>query len=111
MELIKRKEMQVDFDGIHYETTIYDIGGYEVSYLRASKGAERTERICVDKTDFDRYLPTIYSTDDIFGNGKKGFEIQTTAYGAMSPAKIKEVVAGYEEALEVVEILTKEFIK
>lgn len=47
----------------------------------------------------------------MFGERKSEFKIQTTSYGALEPAEIQEVIKGYETAMKVVEILTKEFIK
>lgn len=111
MELIKTNYKELDHDGIHYETTEYDLGGYEVEYYTATKGSDRRERIHVSVKDRRSYLPEIYYEDDFYGKDKKWFDIQTTSYGAMTPDKIKEVVAGYEQALEAVAILTKEFIK
>ena len=58
----------------------------------------------------EEYLPEIYVIDDgemhVFG-----FEIQTTSYGSLSAEETKKMIAGLNEAIEVVEILTKEFVK
>lgn len=39
------------------------------------------------------------------------FLIQTTAYGAMTVGEIEEIISGYQEAVEVVEVMTKTFCK
>ena len=78
-----------------------------------------TRRVCeyVDGTmwkDYNvmkngEYIPEIYYNDGIFSDEKPGFKIQTTAYGAKNIDEIKKIMAGYQEAIEAVEILTKNF--
>ena len=89
--------------GSHYTvaryTTKYESGAF---LIRIEVRADYKERR-------DNYLPEIYYHDDFFGESKPRFEIQTTSYGALSAEEIKKVIAGYNEALEAVEILTKNF--
>lgn len=55
--------------------------------------------------DNENYMPKIYYNDDWFGEKKPHFTIQTTSYGDMKPEEIRKVIAGYQEAIEVVSIL------
>lgn len=118
MELIKKDFTAVKTtETARYERTDYTLGSYSVShcFITYADGTTR-ERFDIKGEMFDvagqrRYLPEIYFDDGFYGEDKKWFEIQTTSYGALTPDKIKEVVAGYEQALEAVAILTKEFIK
>ena len=40
-----------------------------------------------------------------------GFEVQTTSYGALPVDEVKKVIDGLNDAIEVVDILTKAFVK
>lgn len=84
---------------------VYKIGKYTINVVDYLDG---TAYITTEPEKVD-YLPHIYSRDD---NDMKvlGFEIQTTSYGALSVEEIQKVVAGYNEALKVVAVLTKEFV-
>lgn len=82
----------------------YEIGNYKVKALTYSWG----RRVEVGSVSRERYLPDIYSrTDD--GGKIVGFKVQTTSYGALPVGEVKKVVDGLNEAIEVVEILTKTF--
>ena len=61
-----------------------------------------------------KYVPEIYYEEKMgIVNGSivrnESFEIQTTAYGPKSAEEIEKIIAGYQEAVEVVRILNKEF--
>ena len=72
---------------------IYDDGSDDIEYsVRADYNEE--------------YLPEIYYNKR-FGERRGRFEIQTTAYGAKSPAEIDAIIAGYKEAQEVCGLLEK----
>ena len=86
----------------------YRVGSYEVSHLSYDSGWEDIQ-IRADRTN--RYQPEIYSRCDMETGKILGFHIQTTSYGALPAEEIRKVMAGYEEAMMVVEILTKEFVK
>lgn len=60
-----------------------------------------------------KYLPRIYYNDwsCLDENATPKFTIQTTAYGDLNPEEIREMIKGYEEAIEVVEALNKKFIE
>lgn len=85
---------------------LYEIARYTVKVVNHEWGYKS---IAVKKGIGD-YLPDIYCRDDIEGN-VIAFEIQTTSYGSLETEEIKKMVAGLNEAVEVVEILTKEFVK
>ena len=84
----------------------YEIGNYQVKALTYSWG----DRVEVRGTNKERYLPDIYCRTDDEGE-IVGFEVQTTSYGALPADEIKKVIDGLNEAIEVVDILTKEFVK
>lgn len=98
-------EKSKEGEGRKYEH--YTIGRYEIDLTTYASG-NRYINTRIKRTD-DRYIPEIYCRDDFEGH-VLGFKIQTTSYGALSPEEIHKVIAGYNEALEVAEILTKEFV-
>lgn len=94
-------------DVAHGKFSIYKIGGYTVSRMDYTAGA-----ICMNiREERDWSLPTIYCQTNPDGDVLTGFNIQTASFGALSPDDIRKLIAGYNEALEVVAILTKEFIE
>lgn len=96
-----------------YERDIYEIGNYRVIRdLSIYESGRVHESFDVSANREKEYLPDIYFDSNIFDNNcKKEFKIQTTAYGALSTTKILQVVNGYDEALEIVNILTNKFLK
>lgn len=84
----------------------YEIGDYQVKHLTYTWG----DRVEVASTKKERYLPDIYCRTDDEG-AIVGFEVQTTSYGALPVEEVKKVVDGLNEAIEVVEILIKTFVK
>lgn len=114
MELIKVDERtRIDLEsGRTCEAETYKIGRYEVDhYVVTYEDGDGYERICVSGEWKAEYLPDIQYEDGRWGEEKKCFKIQTTAYGALNPEEIKKVIAGYNEAMEVVAILTEKFCK
>lgn len=97
--LVKSKEE----DGRKYE--LYQIGKYKVSITTYSDGGSYAN---ISKDHSERYLLEIYARED---GTITGFEIQTTSYGAMPADEISKVIAGLEEAMEVVKVLTEKFVK
>ena len=84
---------------------LYEIADYTVKVVSHDCGL-RWINIRERKSE---YLPTIYCRDDMEGN-VLGFEIQTTSYGSIPTTEIKKMVEALEMAVEVAEILTKEFV-
>jgi hypothetical protein len=86
---------------------IYEIGKYGVEVTTYENGDKYIRVFVTDRND--RYIPEIYCTINRKSKAIE-FSIQTSSYGSLSADEIKQVIAGYNEALEVVEILTKEFV-
>ena len=84
---------------------IFKIGSYTVNRVTVHEGGKL---VWSNVTVFSKsdYAPEIRYDD---WSDKKQFKIQTTAYGALDAEEIKKVIAGYEEALEVVKVLTEKF--
>lgn len=88
------------------QVNIYKIGRYTVKQV-VYQDSSFYMGVRAEKDD---YLPAIYARDDLQCN-VTGFEIQTTSYGALSAEETKKMVAALNEAVEVVEVLTAEFLK
>lgn len=88
---------------------VYEIGCYEV-YVTTYKNCDFRMISVVNKDRSVDFIPDIYYEDGVFGNGEKKFKIQTISYGALDAAEIQEFIAGYNMAIEVVDVLTKEFL-
>lgn len=94
----------------HYVRKDFEIGsysGYIVFTTYPTGDIDKDIYVYSDK----EYAPDIYFYEAHLNKGKEGFRIQTTAYGALDTEEIEEVMKGYQEALEVVKILTEEFLK
>lgn len=89
------------------QVEIYEIADYEVKVVIYEDG---TKYITV-REKRGEYLPRIYCRTNDDNGDILGFEIQTTSYGALSAEETAKVIDGLREAVEVVEILTKEFVK
>lgn len=96
-----------------YERDIYEIGNYRVIRdLSIYESGRVYESFDVRANRELEYLPDIYFNNRLFGDDfEKEFKIQTTAYGSMSPDIIQQIIEGYKEAIEVVNILTDKFLK
>ena len=103
MELVLRRNRR----GEGRTLKTYDLGSYEVSAIIYDTG---WHSIYVSTNGSNRYQPNIYTRDDLDGN-IHGFVIQTTSYGAIPADQVRKVIEGLEEAAEVVDILTKEFVR
>ena len=88
---------------------LYEIGCYEV-YHTTFKTCDLRMISVVNKDKSTDFVPDIYYKDGVFDNREKRFEIQTTSYGALEVAEIQKFISAYNMAIEVVEVLTKEFI-
>lgn len=93
-----------------YREETYEIGDYTV-IVEFVNG--EVDRISVKEDWNKEYVPPIYfGYDSIFAkHEKQQFKIQTVAYGAKDITEIQKVIEGYQNAIEVVEVLTKTFIK
>lgn len=88
---------------------MYEIGCYEV-YVTTYKSCDLRMISVVNKDRSTDFVPDIYYEDGVFKNGEKKFKIQTTSYGALDVTEIQKFISAYNMAVEVVEILTKEFL-
>lgn len=50
-----------------------------------------------------RYLP------DIYDYGESAFRIQTTSYGSLPPEEIRKLIAGYQTALNAIQMVEEAF--
>lgn len=113
--MMELKSIQVNekaADGNLYRTEEFTLGErYEVEvYDTTYESGTAIRKIYVEAMDRnDRYLPEIYYRADIFGKREPGFKIQTTAYGSLGIEDIQKVIAGYQEAIEAVKVLTEAF--
>lgn len=96
-----------------YERDIYEIGNYRVIRdLSIYESGRVYESFDIRPNRELEYIPDIYFNNRLFGDDfAKEFKIQTTAYGSMSPEIIQQIIEGYKEAIEVVNILTDKFLK
>lgn len=95
-----------------YERNEYRIGNYvvfrEMSFYNTGSTFEHIQVIPNREVD---YIPEIYYDYSLFGNIVRSFRIQTTSYGSLPLEDIQKVIKGYQEAIEVVNILTDKFLK
>ena len=113
MKLELVREMTEDYEGIIKGTCReYRIGAYEVEVTTSEFASGRTSKRISVRKDFEaEFLPDIYFESSRCGEDVNEFKIQTTSYGYMNPEGIKKVIEGYNVAMEVVAVLTAEFIK
>ena len=111
LELIK--ENVAEHENVKMAVRAYKIGAYEVEVeeYEFSNGAGHNRQIRIRKDFREEYMPDIYHYWRTFGEEIEEFKIQTTSYGTLKPDEIKKVIAGYEEALAITEILTEAFCK
>lgn len=110
MKLVKLDERSEVVDGAKYTEIKYELGRYKFDYDVAEYKDRKVERFSFNGGIFDEnYLPQIYF-EERFGC-ERFFSIMTTSYGSLKTEEIKKVIEGYQEAVEAVEILEKEFCK
>ena len=112
MKLEFVEKMTKESNGTTYVRESYSIGGYAVDvdstfYADGNSYFDVRCRVIED----GRFLPAIYYKDAWLGGGEPTFEIQTTSYGPLKPAEYKKFLAAQQKALEVAEVLTREFIE
>lgn len=102
---LKLSKTQTTVNGLIVNS--YKIGNYAIiEYIRDGFTVIYT-RPNMEANDF---LPDIYAEDKNEDGNITEFKIQTTSYGALSSEDTKRFIEAYEEALEVVEILTDKFV-
>ena len=108
-EIISKKEKE--FDGKVITRTDCAVGNYAVIVYDSlySDGTVRRDVECRRLQRGPSYIPDIYYQSGWAGEEAEGFSIQTTSYGALDVAEFQKFLAAQQEALEVVEILNREF--
>ena len=87
------------------KATTFQLGDYSVIHrLTVFPSGNRFVDVTVQKNHDRRFLPEIYSRQDLNGD-LTGFEIQTTAYGTLPIEGIDEVIEGFQEAQQAVRLL------
>lgn len=113
MMTLKQIESRTKFykDGEASRVDVFEISHYTVAiYTTMVNMKETYKNITVTADSNELYFPDINYDNHYFEKDQKPeFKIQTTAYGALEAEAIKKVIAGYEEALEVVKVLTEKF--
>ena len=84
---------------------IYQIGNYKVVEEITSNYTFISVRV---NEEAPEYTPEIYTREEDFK--VVSFAIQTTSYGSLLVDEIEEVIKGFNEAIEVVKILTDKFV-
>lgn len=94
-------------DNTVYENITYEIGDYEVEHIITTfEDGTVWDRVQVNNPfDLD-FIPQIYF--EAVGTDRE-FLVETKPYGELQIEDIKEIIDGYQQAIDVVEILTKEF--
>lgn len=104
-------------DGATNERTVFTLGEHYTVYRLVTRYPSgytfKNFRVSVETIDqMDNFIPDIYYDDDFENDGKDAqFKVQTTAYGALDINAIELVTKGYEEAIEAVKILNKNFTR
>lgn len=112
MELKLIEHNEACENSVKYQSDCYTIGNYKIiKDTTIYKNGKTFEQFDINKNCEKRFIPTICFYESLFDGEKKEFKIQTTSYGSLYPAEIQEVIDGYQEALEVVNILTDKFMK
>lgn len=104
---VKHKVIEEKGSTIHLYTC--RVGQYRIErdLIEFDNGSTR-ERL--DIYPEGEYLPNIIFNRRRNGQNVHEFKIETVTYGSLSPDELKKVIAGYEHALEVVEVLNNEFL-
>lgn len=115
LEFVKHQE--VDRDGKHYARDTYTIDEYrvEVDDTTYVDDGQTLRSISVmrpfERDGAKRYIPEINYYDGYFDRkAAPRFEIQTTSYGTLEAEDYALFLSAQQKALEIAEILTKEFI-
>ena len=106
LKLVETKSKEIDEKFYKYE--MYRIGDYkvEVNYCNGVRNNIEVEEDCKN-----RFAPIIYFERNRWSEDKtEKFKIQTAAYGALGVDEIQKVIDGFQQAMEIVAILTEKFL-
>lgn len=113
LELVKVYERNKINMGLNIITIkeAYEIGGYEVDHItKIYEDGSQYESFRIGVDIDQEYLPEITYEYDPGSSPEKRFLIMTKGYGELIPEEAEKMISGYQEAIEVVRILTEAFI-
>lgn len=95
-----------------FKNEYYEISDYGVS-VDYENGKIHNIFIINDKAIKSNKSKIFYDNGSklIGPNGKKCFRISTHSFGVLNVEEIEEIIKYYQEAIEVVKVLTEKFIK
>ena len=88
----------------------YKLGCYEVAVVIHKQYNNMRIIQISNLKEKDGYEPDIYYNDWSFVGKEKKFEIQTTSYGSLERKEVQKLIAAYNTAIQIVEILTEKFL-
>ena len=103
--------MKLELIGKDYDGESYKCGNYEIMRKTWGKTQHFTIYAANAQLADDRYCPEIFDRPDREFGGTKEFVIQTTSYGALNVEEMQRMIARLNEAIEVVKVLTEQFVK
>lgn len=108
--LIEQKIVEKE-DGMVVTRRTYEVGHYIVQQIvRANEQGDYTYYDVNQNENEDySYLPNIYYHDT--SEGQSEFRIGTASYGSQNTDTIKKIIDGYNQAVEVVTLLTDILLK
>jgi len=84
----------------------YQIGESYIVRVIDSKNLGRRYEVYPNRNE--GYIPEIYINRGVWGKDEPKFKIQTTSYGSLESEEIQKVIAGYNVAMETVELIKKQ---
>lgn len=105
---VKFLEKKKSADGLA-EMKRYQIGRYLVN-VEDEEGRDRYIEARPDYSKGENFLPDIHIDRDYLGRREPEVKVGTTSYGALSVEDIQKVIAGYNEAIEVAQIIKEKFL-
>ena len=111
IEFIDKTTKALDNKTVEIEN--YTCGDYMVNVYTTVYSDDGTTYRTIRVGSVKEYAPSIFHNEGISIDGtvaREYFEIQTTAYGAKEVDEIERIIAGYQQAVAVVTLLTAKFI-
>lgn len=105
---VKLLETKKSADGLA-EMKRYQIGKYLVN-VEDEEGRDRYIEARPDYSKEENFLPDIYIEREHLLRGEAEVKVGTVSYGSLHVEDIQKVIAGYNEAIEVAQIIKKEFL-
>ena len=105
---VKFLEKKKSADGLA-EMKRYQIGRYLVN-VEDEEGRDRYIEARPDYSKGENFLPDIHIEREHLWKGKAEVKVGTTSYGSLNVEDIQKVIAGYNEAIEVAQIIKEKFL-